>query len=69
MTTYLKNLIIGLDQLLNALLAGNPDETISSRAGKRVATCGVCAWFCGLLDRIDYRHCQESIEYDADLRH
>jgi hypothetical protein len=67
--TYLKNLLISLDQLLNAVLLGNPDETLSSRMGKRVATCKFCAWFCKLLDRVDYRHCQESIEYDTDLRH
>lgn len=28
------NLLIALDQLGNALLGGDPDETISSRAGK-----------------------------------
>lgn len=67
--TYLKNLLISVDQLLNAVFAGNPDETISSRLGKRVSTCRFCNWFCKMLDKVDYRHCQESIEYDSDLNH
>lgn len=29
---YLENNLIALDQLLNTLLNGNPDETLSSRA-------------------------------------
>lgn len=32
---YLKNALIALDQLVNAILGGDPDETISSRLGKR----------------------------------
>lgn len=34
MTRYLMNILIGFDQLGNALFDGNPDETISSRVGK-----------------------------------
>lgn len=30
--SYLKNNLIALDQLLNTLLDGSPDETLSSRA-------------------------------------
>jgi len=29
---YLKNLALGIDQLLNTILGGLPDETLSSRA-------------------------------------
>lgn len=32
MARYLKNLLISLDQLLNTMIGGNPDETLSSRA-------------------------------------
>lgn len=32
MARYLKNILVSLDQLLNTLLGGNPDETLSSRA-------------------------------------
>ena len=30
--TRLKNILIAIDQLLNAVLGGAPDETLSSRA-------------------------------------
>ena len=31
MMMYILNILIAVDQLINAILAGNPDETISSR--------------------------------------
>jgi hypothetical protein len=31
---YLLNVLIAIDQLINAILFGDPDETISSRLGK-----------------------------------
>lgn len=61
---YLINLLVAIDQGINAILAGDPDETLSSRAGKRIKTCNLCRMLCLLLDKIDYRHCQESIEPD-----
>jgi hypothetical protein len=64
MKKYFWNLLISIDQMANALLAGNPDETLSSRMGKRVKTCALCRVLCDWLDRIDYRHCQKSIEWD-----
>jgi len=33
---YLVNLLLGLDQLINTLLLGHPDETLSSRLGRTV---------------------------------
>lgn len=32
---YIWNLLIAIDQFFNALFAGDPDETLSSRMGKR----------------------------------
>jgi hypothetical protein len=61
---YVLNLLISLDQLLNTILAGDPDETLSSRMGKRLETCKLCAIVCKLLDRIDPRHCHKTIEAD-----
>ena len=69
---YLLNLLLGLDQLGNVILGGDPDETISSRLG-RLATehGGEIPWtrpFSRLagwaLDRIDADHCREAIEPD-----
>ena len=34
MRKYLINVLIGIDQLINAVCMGDPDETISSRVGK-----------------------------------
>jgi hypothetical protein len=36
MKRYIWNLLISIDQLFNVLLGGDPDETMSSRMGKRV---------------------------------
>jgi len=62
---YVWNLLIALDQLVNTILAGYPDETVSSRAGtaaKKGRRWG-CV-LCGLLDRLDPGHCDRSIERD-----
>ncbi|WP_275098073.1 hypothetical protein [Sedimenticola hydrogenitrophicus] len=60
------NLLIALDQLVNALLAGDPDETLSSRMGRAVrdGRCRGCYWICRALHRLDPDHCQKSIEHD-----
>ena len=63
------NVLIGIDQLANAITGGDPDETISSRAGKarRQGRWWGCV-LCRLLDRIDPRHCAEAIEEDEGGR-
>jgi hypothetical protein len=62
------NLLISLDQLLNTLLGGHPDETLSSRMGKYVQKGrGVipCV-LCKILDVIfrEKDHCIKNIESD-----
>jgi len=69
---YIVNCLIGVDQLGNALLGGDPDETISSRLGKiKRHHNGVIPWYRPLskiidlgLDKIDPNHSIDSIEYD-----
>lgn len=61
---YLWNLLIAVDQLLNTLIFGDPDETLSSRLGKVSGRCALCRAICQLLSRIDARHCEKSIEPD-----
>lgn len=63
---YIKNILVALDQLGNALLGGDPDETISSRAGKCVKRGGntSCQVLCKILNYIDRDHCSKSIEKD-----
>lgn len=63
---YGKAVFIGLDQLINALCGGWPDETISSRAW-RWELCGIRSWPRRLLDGLalilgDKDHCRESFE-------
>jgi hypothetical protein len=67
---YLMNVLISLDQLGNSILAGDPDETISSRLGRIKQKWGgripwtrpvskLTDW---LLDRLDRNHSLEAIE-------
>lgn len=61
---WIWNVLIALDQLVNAILFGDPDETMSSRMSKRRSTCLFCGWVCRLLDVLDPGHCARSIEPD-----
>lgn len=60
---YLRNIAVALDQLLNALLGGDPDETISSRAAKSLHR-PYWALLALLLERIDRGHLARSREDD-----
>lgn len=66
---YLARVFVALDQLLNALLGGDEDETISSRIAKdkrrgRKFACVLCK----ILDWIDKDHCEKAIERDEGKR-
>ncbi len=60
---YALNVLIALDQLANAILLGDPDETISSRAAKHAHVCG---WniLGRILDAIDPGHLKRTREAD-----
>jgi len=69
---WLLNIAIAYDQLWNARLGGDPDETISSRLGKfekkfpngipwRYPIRKFIVWG---LDKIDRNHCKDAIEAD-----
>jgi len=72
MSKYLLNVLIGLDQLGNSILGGDPDETISSRLGKlKTRHGGSIPWYRPLskivdwgLDQIDPNHSIDAIEED-----
>ena len=66
------NVLLSLDQLGNAVLGGDPDETISSRIGKlkrrhqgripwRRPLSKLADWLC---ERVDKNHTLEAIEED-----
>lgn len=65
---YLWNLLIAIDQLGNALLAGDPDETISSRAYKHVKAkgrdSGLNYYLLLILEAIDPGHGRKTVEWD-----
>lgn len=71
-TTYFWNVLIAIDQLGNTLLFGDPDETISSRAGKWSGSVGwrgsVSYYLCRALHWVDKGHCAKSIESDEGDR-
>ena len=60
---YIWNLLVALDQLLNTLLGGDPDETISSRAAKspHLPHWLLLIW---ILETFDTGHMRRSIEED-----
>jgi hypothetical protein len=65
MKHYFWNILISADQLANTLLGGDPDETISSRMGKRaIKGDRLGGIICRLLDMFDKGHCKKSIEED-----
>lgn len=61
---YLRNVVIALDQLGNALAAGPADETISSRLQREdiVPVLGPALRYA--LNKIDANHTADSLEYD-----
>lgn len=69
---WVVNILIGIDQLGNAIVGGDPDETISSRLGKiKRKHGGTIPWSYPLarvidwgLEKIDPNHTIDSIEED-----
>ena len=64
---YIFNILVAIDQLANTILAGDPDETISSRVGKRVEA-GTATlperYLATILDWLDPNHVIDAIERD-----
>lgn len=68
MRAYLKQVLIGLDQLLNTLMGGWADETLSSRAWRHYVK-GDYKWPKVLIDGVlffDKDHCQRS--YESEIK-
>ena len=61
---YIGNMLIAMDQFFNALLGGDPDETISSRAGKSQGKSKIADILCWFLNKLDTGHCKNSVEED-----
>ena len=68
---YILNNLYSFDQMVNTLLGGDPDETISSRLGKMMIRREANVFaklICWFLDIIDPGHCVDSIESDEGKR-
>jgi len=63
---YISNLFVSVDQLLNTILGGDPDETISSRLGKSYYDSRPARILCAVLSYVfrEPRHCRKWIEHD-----
>ncbi len=61
---YGKNVLVALDQLVNAITGGDPDESVSSRIAKHQDDCLPCQWACWLIERVDPGHCTKAVEPD-----
>lgn len=68
MKNYIWNVLIAFDHFCNAILLGNPDETISSRMGRSLAKkdCPICNFLCKLLNLIQKDHCIKAIANDHE---
>ena len=67
---YGKSVLVALDQLVNALLGGWPDETLSSRCW-RLEMAGVRSWPRKIVDALffwDASHCRESYKSERTGR-
>lgn len=72
MKTYLQNLAIGFDQILNTLLGGSPDETLSSRAHRqRAKGQRYWGWTANAIDKLFFwqdGHCAKSWRQEVQRR-
>lgn len=69
--SYVMRVLLALDQLGNAIMGGDEDETISSRIGKAKLRGDLPLAVAGLdviLDLLDPNHSIDAIEFDEGLR-
>jgi hypothetical protein len=72
---YIFNILVSIDQLVNVLMLGSPDETISSRVSRAIKTGNAPKWVIyfgkfidGLFWLIQRDHIRKSLEVDEDSR-
>lgn len=69
--SYIFNVLIGIDQLANALLAGDADETLSSRAWRmKLKGQRFWGWTASAINLLffDPGHCKGAYESDRAKR-
>ena len=63
--TYLTNIVIGIDQLINTLIGGEPDETLSSHAWRMERDHKPWGFLRFVIDMLFFwqmQHCRDSYE-------
>jgi hypothetical protein len=63
---YIRNILISIDQFVNTIFAGDPDETISSRVGKNYngSTIHHIIDFIFIWQKKKQGHSEAAIEWD-----
>jgi len=61
---YVWNIAIAIDQLANAMLGGDPDETLCSHAAKRMHDSRFWGAFAAVMEWLDPGHMARSNEHD-----
>jgi hypothetical protein len=65
---YFRGIFISIDQFFNTVFGGWPDETVSSRLGKKARRgnryAKAACWLIGKVFFHNTRHCFEAIEED-----
>jgi hypothetical protein len=64
--SYVYRVLVSLNQQLNTLTGGEPDETLSSRWGRNRKKGKFARAACWVLDRFQRCHCATSIERAPD---
>lgn len=71
--TYARRVLIAFDQMVNAVLGGHPDETLSARAYRKELTSRRWAIARKVIDAIflplEREHCRLSFESEQLRRH
>lgn len=70
MGTYLLNILIAFDRMVNAMIGGAPDETLSSVAYRKNRDEGKFKWTKGVINWIfaNEDHCKDAYAYDRDRK-
>lgn len=61
---YFWNILISIDQFVNTVFGGDPDETISSRLGKNRNRNSFTRFLSDFLDLFEWKHVEKSVEDD-----
>lgn len=64
---YCWNILVSLDRVANALLAGSPEMTLSGRMGRdlKAGVCALCKPICWVLNKFQSNHCARAAAQES----